>query len=71
MGWWILCALMLFTVVGSCESSEMFQRLNYGVIFQQEKKFIIASDIWYHTFELSLQSNLSVPRLGTFKKNNN
>ena len=71
VGWWILCALVLFTLVGSCESSEVFQRLNYGVMFQQTDKVIIASDTWYHTFELSLPNNLSVPRLATCKKDNN
>ena len=70
MGWWILSALVLFTLVDSCETLEMFQRLNYGVIFQQKQKVIIASDIWYHTFELNLP-NLSVPRLATSKKDNN
>ena len=71
MGWWILCALMFFTLVGSCESSEMFQRLNYGVIFQQKNKVIIASDTWYHTFQLSLPNNFTVPRLATCRKKNN
>lgn len=48
----------------------MFQRLNYGVIFQQKERVIIARDFWYHTFELNLPVTLSMPRLAACTKQN-
>ena len=48
----------------------MFQRLNYGVIFQQKERVIIARDFWYHTFELNLPVTLAMPRLAACTKQN-
>ena len=48
----------------------MFQRLNYGVIFQQKERVIIARDFWYHTFELNLPVTLAMPTLAACTKQN-
>lgn len=48
----------------------MFQRLNYGVVFQQKTKLFIAQDYWYHTFEIELPNAVTIPRLATCKKSN-
>ena len=69
-GWWILGALVFLGLVGPCVGSDMFQRLNYGVIFQQQEQIIIARDFWYHTFELEMPSSLTIPRLATCKRDN-
>ena len=49
---------------------QMFQRLNYGVVFQQKSQVYIAQDFWYHTFEIELPNSLTVPRLASCRKNN-
>ena len=48
----------------------MFQRLNYGVVFQQKTKIYIAQDYWYHTFEIELPNAYTIPRLASCKKSN-
>ena len=48
----------------------MFQRLNYGVVFQQKTQLYIAQDYWYHTFEIELPEAFPLPRLPSCKKNN-
>ena len=48
----------------------MFQRLNYGVVFQQKTQLYIAQDYWYHTFEFELPEAFPLPRLPSCKKNN-
>ena len=69
MVWWILSAFFVLCLVG-CEGKEVFQRLNYGVVFQQKTQLYIAQDYWYHTFELELPDAFPLPRLPSCKKSN-
>ena len=48
----MLGALVFLALVGPCVGSDMFQRLNYGVIFRQQEQIVIARDFWYHTLNL-------------------
>ena len=66
----MLGTLVFLAVVGPCVGSDMFQRLNYGMIFQQQEQIIIARDFWYHTFELEMPSSLTISRLATCKRDN-
>lgn len=41
---WILCTTLV--------SGSMLQRLNYGVIFNQETSLQLDMESWIHTFEI-------------------
>lgn len=62
--------MLLLSLMGLCGGSELFQRLNYGVVFKEKDQIVIASDFWYHTFELEMPESFTVPRLASCKRDN-
>lgn len=66
----LLNIMILLSILGLCGGTEMFQRLNYGVVFKQTDKVIIGRDFWYHTFEIDLPERTSIPYLTTCTNGN-
>ena len=64
---WILC---LFGVLGFGGTSNVVQRINYGVVFKETNKVVLACDHWLHTFEINLPEVIQLPILATCSKSN-
>lgn len=67
----LISILMLLSIAWSCAaSSDIVQRLNYGVIFKETDKVILGCDTWYHTFEIDLPEEVVSPYLVPCLNNN-
>lgn len=44
----------MLCIIQTVETTEMMQRINYGVIFQKQADMFIGQEDWFHTFEITL-----------------
>ena len=61
--------LIILLVVTPAESrvqsldNDVIQRINYGVIFKEEPKIVLANEYWLHTFKIPLPKHFMVPKI--------
>ena len=53
------------------DAQQVTQRLNYDVVFTQDRTVHIAAEEWLHTFQIPIPRKVSVPHIGTCHKDNN
>ena len=71
-----LLFLIVLLVVTPAESkvqsldNDVIQRINYGVIFKEESKIVLANEYWLHTFKIPLPKRFMDPKIPECNQSN-
>lgn len=58
-----LCMVMVESSKVDTSASEVVQRINYGVIFQEQSSLMLAQEYWLHTFHIPLPTRFHVNKV--------